>query len=334
MQYKDFSFSSRESIAVDYEHFSLSHNSAERSVIDSLPVLNRHGFGPLTIVATSLNNKFQKRVYTGTFEIPIYGRNSHLLFYETESKNFILISIEKHFVGDVIGTSGTVLIESSSDVFCLNDLELRKSNGDIISTECPWGAHIILENDVNSFKFSPESIKSFKPQEPPSDWNPITSTIFPSSKNYIELIKLLKSNFSKSSQAAFSNIPEDGAPTALLFIVDDKYMALMLPENFSYSYDKQTYTVFRSDGSYYDIQKGIFRTENGLKIITNAPWGQQLLFDANLTKISDEIHHKLNSFTIPSIVVGTYENYLNKKSQSSISRKLRSAYNRLKGGVG
>lgn len=331
MQYKDSAFGSRESIALECEQLSLSHNSAERSVIDSLPILNRHGFGALTIVATSLNNRFQKRVYTGTFEIPIYGRNSHLLFYEVESKNFILISIEKHFVGDVVGASGTVFIESGSDVFCLNELELRKTNGDIISTECPWGAQIFLEDNLSSFKFSPESIKSFKPPEPPQDWSPITSTTFPSNKNYVELIKLFKSNFSRSSEAAFSNIQEDGTPTALLFIVDDKYMSLFLPENFSYSYDKQTFTVFRSDGSYYDVQKGIFRAENGLKIVTNSPWGEKLVFDESLAQISTNINQRLSSFTIPSIVVGTYGNSPDKKSQRSISRKIKNAYQRLKG---
>lgn len=331
MQNKGSSFGSRESITPECEQLSLSHNSAERSVIDSLPILDRHGFGALTIVATCLNDRFQKRVYTGTFEIPIYGRNSHLLFYEVESKHFILISIEKHFVGDVIGASGTVLIESGNDVFCLNELELRKSNGDIIYTECPWGAQIFLESNLSGFKFSPESIKNFKAQEPPADWNPITSTIFPSNKNYVELIKLFKSDFSRSSEAAFSNIPVDGTPTALLFIVDDKYMTLFLPENFSYSYDKQTFTVFRSDGSYYDVQKGIFRTETGLKIISNSPWGEKLAFEESLVKISADIYQRLSSFTIPSIVVGTYGNSPDNKGERSISRKIREAYHRLKG---
>ncbi|KAK9174189.1 hypothetical protein CmeUKMEL1_09465 [Cryptosporidium meleagridis] len=330
MQYKEFSFSSRESIKIENDQPSLSLNSAEKNVIDSLPILNRHGFGPLTIVATSLNNKFQKRVYSGTFEIPIYGRDSYLVFYEIESKNFILISIEKHFVGDLIGNSGTVFIESGSDIFCLNELELRKSNGDIISTECPWGAQIFLESEMINFKFSPESIRCFKPQEPPADWNPITSTIFPSNRNYIELIKLLKSNISKSSEDAFSNIQEDGTPTALLFIIDDKYMSLILPENFSYSYEKRSYTIFRSDGSYYDVQKGIFRTENGLKIVTNAPWGKQLTFDESLVRISDNINKELNSFIIPSIVVGTYGDFSEKKSQKSISKKIKNVYQRLK----
>ncbi|KAH8583048.1 uncharacterized protein ELE39_003079 [Cryptosporidium sp. chipmunk genotype I] len=331
MQYKDSSFASSESITIESDQPSLSLNSAEKNVIDFLPILNRHGFGPLTIVATSLNNKFQKRVYSGTFEIPIYGRNSHLVFYEIESKNFILISIEKHFVGDVIGNSGTVFIESGNDIFCLNELELRKSTGDIISTECPWGAHIFLENNILNFKFSPESIRCFKPLEPPAGWNPITSTIFPSNKNYVELIKLLKSNVSKSSEAAFSNIQEDGTPTALLFIVDDNYMSLFLPENFSYSYDKQSFTVFRSDGSYYDVQKGIFRTENGLKIITNAPWGKKLTFDESLVRISSNINKELDSFIIPSIVVGTYGDFPGKKSEKSISKRIKNVYQRLRG---
>ncbi|OII71433.1 uncharacterized protein cubi_00811 [Cryptosporidium ubiquitum] len=331
MRYKGSSFGSSEFTTIENDQSVLSHNSAEKNVIDSLPILNRDGFGPLTIVATSLNNKFQKRVYSGTFEIPIYGRNSHIVFYEIETKNFILIWIEKHFVGDVIANSGTVFIESGNDIFCLNDLELRKKNGDIISTECPWGAQIFLENDISNFKFSPESIRCFKPQEPPADWNPITSTIFPSNKNYVELIKLLKSNVSRSDEAAFSNIQEDGTPTALLFIIDDKYMTLFLPENFSYSYDKETFTVFRSDGSYYDVHKGIFRTESGLEIVTNAPWGKKLNFDENLVRISNNINEILNSFVIPSIVVGNYGDFPVKKREKFLSKKIKSAYQRLKG---
>ncbi|KAF7457133.1 hypothetical protein HWI79_2369 [Cryptosporidium felis] len=311
--------------------FSISHSSAEKNIMDSLPTLSRLGFGPLTIVLTSLNKKFQRRVYSGTFEIPIYGKDSHILFYEIESKSFILVSIEKHFVGDIIGNSGTVYFTSNNESFCLNDLELKKKNNCVISTECPWGAHIFLENEVSNFKFAPESIRSFKPQEPPTDWSPVTSTIFPSNRIYIEPIRLIKTSGISTNETAFSNIWEDGTPSALLFIVDDKYMSIFLPENYSYSLIKETSVIFRSDGSFYDIQKGLFRTESGLEIITNSPWGVKLVYDESLTNISNTIHDKLRSFVLPSITVGTYEDISNKKTGKSISKRIRNVYYKLRG---
>ncbi|KAH7648803.1 hypothetical protein FG379_002273 [Cryptosporidium bovis] len=309
------------------------HFTAEKNIIDSLPTLNdKNGFGPITIVATNINNKFKKRTYTGSFEIPIYGENTHIIFYEIELKNYILIYIEKHFVGDIIGKNGKVYINCNNDVFCLNKLELKKNNSEIISTECPWGINIFLEEEISYFKFIPEIIKSFRPQLPPNDWHPITSTTFPSNRDYIEIVKLIKSNRTFTDEAYFLNIIHDGTPSALLFIVDDKYMAIFLSENDSYSYNKQSFTLHKSDGSYYNIYKGLFKTENGLKIITNAPWGNKLLFHEDLNVINDVISDRLNSFNYPSIVIGNYG-----KTQDKIFKrlykKIRSLYSRIVGSL-
>ncbi|KAH8741468.1 hypothetical protein FG386_002422 [Cryptosporidium ryanae] len=309
------------------------HFTLEKSIIDSLPTLNdKSGFGPITIVATNINNKFKKRTYTGSFEIPVYGENTHIIFYEIELKKYILIYIEKHFVGDIIGVNGKVYINFNKDVFCLNKLELKKNNSETISTECPWGVNIFLEEEISSFKFVPEIIKSFRPQLPPNDWHPITSTTFPTNRDYIEIIKLIKSNRTFTDDSCFSNIIHDGTPSALLFIVDNRYMAIFLSENHSYSYDKQSFTLHKSDGSYYNIFKGLLRTENDLKIITNAPWGNKLLFHEDLNMINDTINEKLNSFNYPSITIGSYEEPQNGFFKK-FHRKIRNLFTRFIGNL-
>ena len=250
--------------------------------------------GSLGLVALTKNGKLYSRVISGNFSKANDGINSYYLLFDTTYKNFVGIYVSGVLDFTINGKLGKVVIVHDNELFLLNKFVLLRGDNELTVTNTPWNLKVELGPDFKKFNYVPNELKNKDiVRLPPADWDANLDSIYPSGIKSITPISIMNKKDGTCKKLTIPHFAVGTSPTALfLKLSTGEYMGIIVTNNTVFFVDIDDCSIHSSNGHYYNVCSG-YSIYNKRWFLTNKPWGQRIVINANLSDLYSIMKNKL-----------------------------------------